>query len=130
MDRICKQIDCNNPIYWKKAFCTLCLHKNVQYWPCEVCGSRLDSVSSSFLKKKCNECSRKMNVYRQRGIRRERTPEQKKRVHIMRIKLWKRKHRGTQLQYDQKWRSNNREQYNEMMRMRNRGNYIRKNQWS
>lgn len=68
MDRKCKQMDCDKPLYWKKPFCTGCLHKNVQYWKCETCNVVLDSAHNSILKKRCTECSIAINRERCRQI--------------------------------------------------------------
>ena len=72
MDRKCIQIGCKNPIYWKKPFCSPCLHKSIQIWKCQTCNTRLDSAHNSTLKKKCNFCSKEINLMRQRTIRRNR----------------------------------------------------------
>lgn len=72
MDRMCLQVHCDNPIFWKKAFCTGCLHRNLQQWKCEnpECNTLLDSANNSVLKRKCNSCSKESNLMRQRRIRR------------------------------------------------------------
>lgn len=98
---LCKQIGCERLTFWKKQFCTICLHGELR-WKCETCDKILDNVHYSIRKKKCTECSR----YKANRVRKIRTPEEARHIMSLTSKLWRARHPERQAAYLRKWREN------------------------